>query len=70
MKMVSAAKLRGDQQRLAAADPFSVSNLYLIGDIFLTVLIFLTVFSLGQLLSLERKKTWRTFLSLISPPKI
>lgn len=25
MKMVSAAKLRGDQQRLAAADPFSVS---------------------------------------------
>ena len=24
MKMVSAAKLRGDQQRLAAADPFSV----------------------------------------------
>jgi F-type H+-transporting ATPase subunit gamma len=25
MKMVSAAKLRGDQQRLSAADPFSVS---------------------------------------------
>ena len=24
MKMVSAAKLRGDQQRLAAADPFAV----------------------------------------------
>jgi hypothetical protein len=26
MKMVSAAKLRGDQQRLAAGDPFSVCN--------------------------------------------
>lgn len=26
MKMVSAAKLRGDQQRLAAADPFAVRN--------------------------------------------
>lgn len=26
MKMVSAAKLRGDQQRLSAANPFSVSN--------------------------------------------
>ena len=25
MKMVSAAKLRGDQQRLAAANPFAVS---------------------------------------------
>jgi len=27
MKMVSAAKLRGDQQRLAAATPFSVSTI-------------------------------------------
>ena len=26
MKMVSAAKLRGDQQRLAAADPFAVGQ--------------------------------------------
>lgn len=26
MKMVSAAKLRGDQQRLAAANPFAVKN--------------------------------------------
>jgi len=29
MKMVSAAKLRGDQQRLAAGEPFAVSFIVL-----------------------------------------
>jgi F0F1-type ATP synthase gamma subunit len=31
MKMVSASKLRGDQERLAAARPFSVSTINLLG---------------------------------------
>jgi hypothetical protein len=43
MKMVSAAKLRGDQQRLNAADPFSVSlNPF---RIFVSLSNFLVIFS-------------------------
>jgi F0F1-type ATP synthase gamma subunit len=34
MKMVSAAKLRGDQQRLTAAQPFAVSDTWFFSAVF------------------------------------
>ena len=80
MKMVSAAKLRGDQQRLVAATPFAVSmnitvhnnNLKEATNIFSKIII-MNIFiinSIGLRKLLDQYSNWKIYLPQIYLPKI